>query len=667
MNPEAVVQYNAALKAGQKYYKDAISHGKYPYPLVLDDILPEAAVAGYQSLGVMEIPSSAIIGTKFAGRKEALAGNFMPLLDSGSEFAAKWIALCNAHLSDEGIRDPVTCFEYLGQFYIQEGNKRCSVLKSYDAPTIPAHVTRVIPHYSEDPEIRIYYEFMHFYSLSELYGVEFRHPGGYAKLQAALGFEPDQVWTEDERRSFTAVFTRFRKVLESLHAKDLNATAAEVLLVWLQIFSLADIRELSQAELAQRMEKLLPDVIAEDEGDRAIELNTEPKEKEKSVLGKLLTVVHPDHLNIAFLYACPPEESRWVRAHDDGRKIMEEHLGDLVTVRTYVRGKAEYTAASGDQTAQNTAQLAGYDALLEKTIADGAEVVFATDAAMVGACRKAAALHNNIKFLACAVSQPYTGVRMYNGRTYECKFVTGAIAGAMAGDAPIGYVANNPVYGTPASVNAFALGAKLTNPNAHVILDWACLPGDPVRRLIERGVRVVSNREIVSPSTVARSFELGTFRLQDDGSLLPLATPFWDWSQMYEKIVRSIFSGAWKVIAHSQAVNYWWGIASGVLDVHLSEQLPEGLYALGKILIQNIRSGLIPPFQMHITDQNGVLRNDGSHPLAPDEVLGMNWFCDNVEGSIPDVLSLRPERLETVRVLGLYREDLLPKTEGGQL
>ena len=662
MSSEAVAQYNAALKAGQKYYKDAVTHGKYPYPLVLDEILPESSVAGYQSLGVMEIPADAVIGTKFAGRKDALAGNFMPLMEPGTEFAAKWTALCDAHLSDEGIRDPVTCYEYLGRFYIQEGNKRCSVLKSFGASTIPARVTRVVPQYSEDQVIQLYYEFMHFYSLAGVYGVAFHRRGGYAKLQAALGFEAEHVWTEAERRSFTALFTRFRKALEKLTAKQAkaasaaaDATPADALLVWLQVFPFHDIRDLTEAELQQRLEKLLPDVAAEEEGRAAIELSTEPEEKEKSVLGKLLTVVRPDHLNIAFLYACPPELSRWVRAHDDGRRALEERLGDQVTVKTYVRGDREHDPA-----------LPGYDALLEEAISDGAEVVFATDAAMVSACRKAAALHENVKFLACAVSQPYTGIRMYNGRTYECKFVTGAIAGAVAGDAPIGYVANNPVYGTPASVNAFALGARLTNPKARVILDWACLPGDAVRRLVEQGVRVVSNREIVSPSTVARSFELGTFRFQEDGSLLPLATPYWDWGQMYEKIVRSIFSGAWKDIARSQAVNYWWGIASGVLDVRLSDQLPEGLRALGRILIQNIRRGIIPPFQMRITDQNGVLRNDGTRPLAPEEVLGMDWFCDSVEGGIPDFESLRPDHRETVRVLGLYRENLLPEVEGGR-
>lgn len=650
MRSEALEQYNTALRAGRKYYKNAVTHGRYPYLPVLDEILSESAVSGYENLGLVEIPAEMIVGTKFEGRKGALAGNFMPLLETGTEFSEKWITLCDAHLSDGGIHDPIVCYEYLGRFYVQEGNKRCSVLKSYSSPTILAQVTRIVPRYSEDDDIQLYYEFMHFYSLSKLYGVEFQRRGDYAKLQAALGFKPDQIWTPEDRRSFSAGFTQFRNALSRLPQGRSSAyTPAEFLLVWLQIFSFQEISEISFSELTARLEKLLPDVILRGE-NLSIELQTEPSEKGSGVLNKLLNAVNPDHLNIAFLYSCPPAESSWVQAHDDGRKALEERLGRSVTVRTWI--------CSGHSVTDT----------LEEAIAAGADIVFATDASMVSACRKAAALHKTVRFLTCAIFQPYTGVRMYNGRTYECKFITGAIAGAMARSNTIGYVANNPIFGTPASVNAFALGARMTNPDVRIILDWACLPGDPVHRLLDQNVTVVSNREIASPSSVMQKrFEFGTFRVLLDGSLLPLASPYWDWGNLYEKIIRSIFSGSWKSISGSQAVNYWWGMASGVLDVQLSDLLPDGVKSMGLMLGNGIRSGSILPFRTRIYDQNGNLRNNGQQSLTPEEILSMDWFCDNVEGSIPDFESLLPDHTETVRVLGVYRDLLLPEAEGGRL
>ena len=177
MRSEAVEQYNVALKAGQKYYKNAVLHGEYPYPLVLDDIVQESDIAGYADLGVISVPTERFVGTKSAGRIAALAGNFMPLLEPGSEFSSKWISLCEANLSEEGIRDAIECYEFLGRFYVQEGNKRLSVMMSYGSPKISAHVKRVIPRWSEDHEVQLYYEFMHFYSLSGLYGIDFHHRG----------------------------------------------------------------------------------------------------------------------------------------------------------------------------------------------------------------------------------------------------------------------------------------------------------------------------------------------------------------------------------------------------------------------------------------------------------------------------------------------------------
>ena len=159
---EAIQQYEVALKSGQRYYHDALKRGAYPYPPALDELVDEKNLAGRAELGVINIPSELITGTKTAGRTSALAGNFMPLLQENTEFATKWIRLCEAHLGDEGIRDPIKCYEYLGRFYVLEGNKRTSVLMSYGAPVIPGYVTRLIPEYSEDPEIQAYYEFMHF-------------------------------------------------------------------------------------------------------------------------------------------------------------------------------------------------------------------------------------------------------------------------------------------------------------------------------------------------------------------------------------------------------------------------------------------------------------------------------------------------------------------------
>lgn len=648
MSAEAFEQYSRALKAGQKYYRGAVATGSFPYPTVLDDLTAGVPLAGNRELGTMNVPADLIAGTKSAGRAAALAGNFMPLLPPGTEFASKWMALCDAHL-EEGIRDPVKCFEYMGRFYVQEGNKRVSVLMSFGAPVISAQVTRVVPALTGDPAVRSYYEFMDFFALAGLYGVIFSRPGGYRKLQAALGMDPDHVWTEQERSSFSAGFHRFRDAFEKQNTEKLEISPADALLVWLQVFPFSEIKDQSAAELSKQLTGIWPDVRAL--AAESVELNTKPVEKEKGLVDKLLNLGRPEHLKAAFIYAFDPEESAWTRDHDRGREYLEEKLGEKLSVTVYRAYNQNYLET------------------MQSAVEDGAEVIFATTTTMIGAARRIAAQHSGVRVLVCALSLPYTGVRMYYSRSYEAKFITGAIAGAMAENDAIGYIANYPIVGTPASINAFALGARMVNPRAKIHLRWSCLEGNPVKEFLGEGITVISNRDTVNPKNPHWAFEWGVYRLEDGVTLRPLAYPVWNWGPMYEQIIRGIFNGDWDVNAAAsvKAVNYWWGLDSGVIDVKLSQTLPDGVYSLARLLKNTLAAGQAEPFRTRILDQDGVLRNDGSHSITPEERMSMDWLCDNVLGRIPEFDELLPQSQATVRLLGLHRDTLPPEKAEAQL
>ena len=500
MRPETVEQYGKALKAGQKYYKISIARGGYPYLPVLDEILDESSITARMDLGIINIPLDLVAGTKSSGRTTALAGNFMPLLSVESEFACKWMLLCDAHLSDTGITDPIHCFEYMGRFYVQEGNKRVSVMKSYGAPLISAQVTRLVPEYSDDHAVQIYYEFMHFYSLSRLYGIGFRHRGGYARLQAAQGMDAEQQWSERERRSFSAGYVRFIQAFEKVNTEKLEITPAEAMLIWLETFSFADIKELPLSELVKKLHSIWPDIKANIQ--EAIAVSTEPQEKDRGFLAKLLSVGHSYHIDLAFIYGFDTQNSVWTRAHDHGREYLEEKLGDRVSIRRYNAFDKDYYSA------------------MEKAVQDGAKLIFATTPPMIADCRKIAVEYPDVKVLNCSLSLPYAGVRMYYSRIYEGKFITGAIAGAMAKEDVIGYISNYPIIGESASINAFALGVKLTNPRARIKLRWSCVESQPVEELIRSGVTVISNRDATNSSNPHWALEWGTYRLQEDGSML---------------------------------------------------------------------------------------------------------------------------------------------------
>ena len=650
---EAYEQYGKALKQGQKTYKDRVSHGRYPYLPVLDEILlDDSVIAGRVDMGVIEIPTEQIAGTKTAGRRSAFAADFMPLLSPDSEFGYKWIELCAAHLGDDGIRDPIRCYEYLGRFFVQEGNKRVSVLKSYDAPTIPGYVIRIIPEWSEDPVVQVYYEFMQSYQLTGLYQVRFTRPGSFAKLQAALGYEADHAWTDEERQRFLSSVTYFKAAFRKLGGEDLPVTAADALLVWLRVYPFEALKA-PAPELLKTLSAVWADVKVLSQSD-PIAVSTEtPEQKEEApapkLLGRLFKAVFPNHLNVAFINEFSPEESDWTRAHDLGRQYLEAMLGGQVTVQQFNGVRPDDNAV----------------AAMEAAIEEGAQVIFATTPPLIDACRKIAAKYPAVRVLNCSASMPYTGVRTYYSRIYEGKFITGAIAGAMSRDGRIGYVASNPIFGVPASINAFALGARLTNAHARILLRWSCVDTDPVSQLAADGADIISNRDIPTPDRVQEPW--GLCQLGPDGVLLPLASPYWHWGNFYVKIVRSIFSGGWDALSSKdggRAVNYWWGMSSRAIDVLLNQDLPDGVKQLVGILRQGVASGAIVPVQRYIRSQDGTVRSEGDRWFSPEEILHMDWLVDCVEGSIPAFEELMPMSRSIVRLQGVYRDKIPPEKEG---
>jgi len=640
---EATKQYGHAQRLGQRYFKTRVGQGQYPYLPVLNEIFSENMTAGHVTIGLVEIPTEMIVGTVTSGRRNAFAGNFMPLLGEGTEFAGKWISLCEAHLGDEGIVSPISCYEYMGQFYVLEGNKRVSVLKSYDAPSIRGTVTRIVPSWSEDESVRVYYEFMDFYQLSGLYDISFTALGSYKTLQAKLGFEADHVWTDEEKSEFLYGFRRFKEAFSRVNTEQLAITPGDALLVWLQINPVED---LQQTDLVKSLTAVWPDVRIFANG-RAIALSTSPREEDKGILPRILGIGRVNHLNVAFIYAFDPARSGWSAAHDAGRKQLEEVMGDRITVKTYL-------CESGDPLDT-----------METAVAEGAQVLFATTPPMIDACRQIAARYPQLKVLNCSLSMPYAGVRTYYSRIFEGKFITGAIAGAMATEDRIGYVANYPIIGTVTAINAFALGARLTNPRATIELRWSCVPGNPIRSLLDAGVSVISNRDsgIHEPHW---AWEWGTYKVEADGNLQPLASPCWNWGKFYEGVVRSVFDGSWNTLnakGTEKAVNYWWGMNSGVIDVSISPSLPEGVRQLAQILKQGVVDRNINVFGSKLVDQQGNVRSNGDRALPPEEILYMDWLLDNVNGSIPEFEDLLPVSQQLVRLLGVRSSQVKAQPE----
>ena len=598
-------------------------------------------IVAQEPLGLVEIPAESIVGTKTSGRHTAFAPNFMPLLEPDTEFAGKWSNLCDAHL-EEGIHTPIIAYEFLNKFYVQEGNKRVSVLKYFDAVRIAGTVTRLVPERNDSLENRIYYEFLDFYKLSKVNDVHFSRLGGYAKLQTLVCKASGESWTDDDRLSFSSFYTMFRQQFLALGGGGLNLTAGDAMLVYLSVYRYADACESTPSQMKQNLEKLWDEVKVLTE-PQAVALSLEPKQGPgEPLLAKLNIFTKPSELKVVFLHEHNAESSAWVRAHDKGIEALQQAFPDRVFITRKENIEPEVDA----------------EQVLEDVAHDNADVVFTSSARMHTACLKVAAQHPKTRILNCSLNAPHPLVRTYYPRTYEVTYLLGMLAGVMARTDRVGYVAANPVYGIPAAVNAYAQGLKTVRPDAKVVLRWACLP-DPAHPLDfsdRPDVEIFYARDNREPEGTHRDY--GLVHRMPDGSLQPLGLPVWRWDTFYIEIVRSIFDGAWDSdAAGARAVNYWWGMRSGAEEIDYSKDLPAGTLQLLDLMEKMLHEDDLRIFPEDLYAQGHVLHSPEAVVYSPKELMEMDWLDECVEGALPhyDELDVKTHVLMAINGLNTLK------------
>ena len=659
--------YKSALRAGQRAYRARIARGQSPYLAVLDDVLKGVDIVAQEPLGLVEIPSDSLVGTKTSGRHTAFSYDFMPLLEPDTEFAAKWSVLCDAHLEEgiqtpiiafeymnrfyvqegnkrvsvlkyygaefavkwsilcdahleEGIHTPIIAFEYMNRFYVQEGNKRVSVLKYYGAVKIPGTVTRLIPARTEDLENKIYYEFLDFYKLSKVNYVHFSKLGGYSKLQTLVCKASGEAWSEDDRLNFAAFYTMFHQQFEALGGTSMGLTTGDALLVYLSVYRYSDTYDATPAQVRQNLEKLWNEVkvLTEPHG---VELSLDPPKSPAEPL------FHEYNAKI----------SAWVRAHDEGRAALAKVFPDKVYISSYEDVNPEVDA----------------EQVLEEVAHNNADVVFTTSVRMYNACLKVAAQHPKTRILNCSLNAPHPLVRTYYPRTYEVTYLLGMLAGIMTKTGHIGYVAANPVYGVPAAVNAFAQGLKSVRPAGCIKLRWACQTdaAHPLDFADCPEIDMVYARDSREPADTNRDY--GLCRKLPDGSLQPLGLPVWRWDTFYVQIVRSIFDGSWDNAATTRAVNYWWGLRSGAEDLEYQEALPSGTRQLLDLMETLQGSDNVHIFPEKLYDNEDNLHSPENRVYSPKELMEMDWLDACVHGKLPHYDELDVKTRTVLAINGL--------------
>ena len=633
-----MLNYNKAHKSGKLDYQLRLLRGQKPTLPVLDDILPPNEALTMVPLGLVQIPLDQIVGTRYDGRSNAFAGNFMPILNERTEFALKWAALCKAH-ETEGIREPVKVVEYMNKFYVEEGNKRVSVMKFFEAISIPGYVTRLVPKRTDEKENKIYFEFIDFYNVSSINYISFSKEGNFAKLQKAVGKEPDELWNDDDRMVFSSAYTRFTAAYEAKGGNKLTITPGDAFLAFIRLYGYEEINNITIEEMKVLITKSWEEFTMLEEHE-TVELKMDPSTEKASLINKLLPT-GKSSLKVAFIYEKTAESSAWTYSHELGRLHLEQTFPDEISTIYY-----------DNVTVDNISEY------LNKAVEEKCNIIFTTTPAFASASVKAAIANPNVRILNCSLNTSHRYIRTYYPRMHEAKFLMGAIAGAMAENERLAYLADYPLLGNIANINAFALGAKMINTRTKVHLEWTSKKDTNINEALERiQPSCVSGKDMIIPEEPSRYF--GLYHMEENGHPRNLAMPLFHWGKFYEKLIRTIMDGTWKYDDTSnKAINYWWGMSSGVVDVICSKNLPMGTKRLIDLLKTTICTGEFNPFSGTLYSQDGIVA--GSHDnniLSPEEIVKMDWLAENIIGSIPQAEELTEKAMPVISQQGLQNKN----------
>ena len=633
---DSSANYKQARAMGRHYLSEHSDSATKGYLYILDDLLDNVEICGEINLGTTEIPIHKILGTRTSARSNAFAGNFMPLLPENTEFGAKWCKLYESHIR-EGIREPIKVYEYLNRYFVQEGNKRVSVLKYLGAVAIEARVTRLIPKRDEsNKQISIYYEFLDFDRRATFDNLWFSHRGGFTGLVNLV-----ETWQQEHPECKTstadlinASFKSFRLCYREAGFAGIPITSGDAFLEYLKVYGFKPDRPLDtireQVKSCEAQFKLVsvkdPDTV-----------NTVEQKfpSEKAALSFFSR--KPRKLKVAFAFESTPEKCLWTYDHDVARKRLERIMGDKISVVT------RYQVPNGENS---------YGPLKE-LMEEEPDILFATSPNMSAGALRLSIENPDKTILNCDFAQPKKNIMTYYAKFYEAAFLCGVMAGSMTRTGLLGYTTTMATHpGSTFNLNAFCLGAQLVNPTAHVVnlnlyrVDMS----DPYhmearKELARHGVDIAMcihqpNTPLVRkgfPGVYAQLYLLQSNTGHPSECIGAAAV---DWSVLYNDLVGDSFKTKNSSLditrsGNDSSVHFGWGLNTGILDVlGVDSFMGHNAIRLLNIFKDLVATGKIHPFEGPLFDRDHNLILEKFSTLNLLEIQSMRWLHEAVIDSI---------------------------------
>lgn len=327
----------------------------------------------------------------------------------------------------------------------------------------------------------------------------------------------------------------------------------------------------------------------------------------------------------AWIYVGPTNDGGWTTAHDNGRKAVEEALGDKVET-TFKENVPE-----GPEVA----------AVIDDLVKDGNKIIFATSFGFGDAMIAASEKYPDVHFEHATGIEPLDNMGIYFGAGEESLYLSGMAAGAATESGTIGFVAPFPIPEVIRHINAYALGVQSVNPEAIVKVVWVNSWFDPTKEkqaaesLISGGADVIaSGGDSPAPGEAAKAAGIAwTGYDSDQSENFPdewLTAAVYDWGPYYTKQVQATIDGTWKPEA------YYGDIKDGFTDIApFGKRVSDETKAAIEAKKEEIVAGTFNEFQGPILDQSGAEKVKAGEIMDFGEQMSITWFVKGVEGEIP--------------------------------
>lgn len=327
-------------------------------------------------------------------------------------------------------------------------------------------------------------------------------------------------------------------------------------------------------------------------------------------------------LVVGFVYIGPKNDGGYSEAQDNGRKYLEQQLGNKV--KTLVR--------------ESVPEGPECEKALRDLVDQGAKVIFSTSFGFMDYTEKVAKDNPDVIFLHCSGYKTLPNMGTYFGKIEEPRYLSGIVAGLKTKTNKIGYVAAFEIPECIRGINAFTLGVQSVNPKAQVYVRWTHTWNDPAKEkeaakaLLDEGVDVTAQHQD-SQATQQAAAEKGAASIGYD--LDPqnkvkgyMTSPLFNWGPYFVKTVKAVMDGTWK------SESYWGPMSDGVVSLApLTSDAPEKAAAQVDAVKQQMLAGTFKIFKGPIKDQAGTIRIKEGEVMPDPEVWNMDWFVQGVVGN----------------------------------